>query len=277
MLLERIRHQNVIVFGIPVIRTRARKRIFLGDGAGGLTPIASFVQGTGSVADMNGDGILDYVTVMESGDGIGSSLFVNVGNGDGTFQRTFSVGLNGNKLGGVPVIGDFNGDGKLDVAVPIFATYVAVFLGNGDGTLQNEIDYTVANPGSLAVADVNGDGILDIVTSGVSVLLGKGNGTFTSGISILLPNGDFGNLQLGDVNGDGKLDLATVTIDSNSNQTVNILLGQGGGAFQSPITFAAGQSPLFPPVFGMADFNNDGKLDFAVSGQSTATVFLQTE
>ena len=249
--------------------------IYLGDGLGNLTQVSGFniVQGSGVVADMNRDGILDYVTVVESGDGIGSSLLVNIGNGDGTFQRASAIPLNGNKIGGTPVVGDFNRDGSLDVAVPL-GTNVAVFLQKADGTFRQEVDYPVANPGSsLAVADVNGDGILDIVTSGVSVLLGKGDGTFTAGNSILLPAVS-GNLEIADINGDGALDLVTATMNSDFNQTVDILLGDGNGSFQNPITFAEGVAYLFPSV-GVADLNRDGKLDIVVSGQSFTALLFQ--
>lgn len=249
--------------------------IYLGDGLGSLTQVPGFnvVQGSGVVADMNRDGILDYVTVVESSDGIGSSLLVNIGNGDGTFQRASGVLLNGNKIGGTPVVGDFNHDGKLDVAIPA-GNNVAVFLGKLDGTFRPEVDYPVTNSGSLAVADVNGDGILDIVTSGVSVLLGNGDGTFAAGNSILL-SGAGGNLEIADINGDGALDLVTVTVDPAFNQTVNILLGDGSGSFQNPITFAEGVAYLFPSV-GVADLNHDGKLDIIVSGQSSTTLLFQT-
>jgi hypothetical protein len=248
--------------------------IYLGDGHGDLTQVSGFnlVQGSGAVADMNGDGVLDYVTVVESSDGIGSSLLVNIGNGDGTFQRAPGIPLNGNTIGGTPIVGDFNHDGRLDVAIPV-GNNVAVFLAKADGSFRREVDYPVTNSGSLAVADVNGDGILDIVTSGVSVLLGKGDGTFTTGSSILL-SGAGGNLEIADINGDGAIDLVTATVDSSFNQTANILLGDGNGSFQNPITFAEGIAYLFPSV-GVADFNNDGKLDIVVSGQSSTALLIQ--
>jgi hypothetical protein len=248
--------------------------IYLGDGHGDLTQVSGFnlVQGSGAAADTNGDGVLDYVSVVASSDGIGSSLLVNVGNGDGTFQRPSTTPLNGNTIGGTPVVGDFNRDGRLDVAIPV-GSNVAVFLAKADGTFRKEVDYPVTNPGWLAVADVNGDGTLDIVTSGVSVLLGKGDGTFTAGNSVLLP-GQGGNLEIADINGDGILDLITATVDSNFNQTVNILLGDGKGSFQTPITFAEGEEYLFPALH-VADFNNDGKLDIVVSGQSSTALLIQ--
>jgi hypothetical protein len=250
--------------------------VYLGDGQGGMTSApGTGVDGGGSVADVNGDGILDYITVVESGDGIGSTLLVNLGNGDGTFQTTNRIGLNNNKIGAVPVIADFNNDGILDVAVPVYAGYVAIFFGKGDGTFHQEVDVPVTNPGSLAVADVNGDGNLDIVTDGVSVLLGNGNGTFTAGSSFVLPNSGFGgNLVLADMNGDGILDLVTATMDSNYNQTVNVMLGNGNGTFQNPITFAQGEA-WWDPTIGVADLNNDGRLDVVLDGQNAVSLLFQ--
>jgi hypothetical protein len=257
--------------------------IFLGDGKGGLTVTTGAYKGLGSVADMNGDGILDAVTVTFDG----SVFYLNVylGNGDGTFTLKSFVQLKSGYSPGLPVIGDFNGDGKLDVAVT-GPDPVAIFLGNGDGTFQNEVDYTVPvqySPTYAAVADVNGDGKLDIVTTGGSVLLGRGDGTFVVGPVIPIPTVD-NNIKVADVNGDGRLDLVTAAItDSAGDLQLNILLGNGDGTFQAPIVFAAGQADgtYSLSAVEVADFNNDGLLDFAVSGGGTnqtgnSTVLLQT-
>jgi len=117
-------------------------KIYLGDGQGGFTAAPGGVSGVGPAVDMNGDGTLDLVTVANFGGP--NTLIVSLGNRDGTFTDTKQeVQLNAG-VGGVPVIGDFNGDGKLDVAIP-GRNVVAVFLGNGDGTVGPEVDYTVPN------------------------------------------------------------------------------------------------------------------------------------
>jgi len=258
--------------------------IYLGDGHGGLTSTNFGVPAVGALADVNGDGILDYVTV--SSDCCGFYFSVYLGNGDGSFSFVVAsfVQLNSSFPGwGLPVVGDFNGDGKLDVAVPGRGHTVpgpgpvAVFLGNGDGTFQSEVDYQVPWFGVFAaVADVNGDGKLDIVNNGTAVLLGNGDGTFTVGSSFNL-NNSAANVQIEDLNGDGQLDLAATTVSNDGSQTLNILLGNGDGTFQNPITFAAG---VGSGDMGIADFNNDGLLDFAIGGSldgsSASTVLLQS-
>jgi len=93
------------------------------------------------------------------------------------------------------VTGDFNGDGRLELAVANQASNtVSVLTGNGDGTFQTPQTFTTGTgPQSLAVGDFNGDGRLDLVTVNsrdVSVLLGIGNGTFQPARSIVLP-GEF--------------------------------------------------------------------------------------
>jgi hypothetical protein len=258
--------------------------IYLGDGRGGLTSTIFGVPAIGALADVNGDGVLDYVTV--SSDCCGYYFSVYLGSGDGSFSLVVASFVQLNSLGvpfwGLTVIADFNGDGKLDAAVPGMGQLVpgpgpvAVFLGNGDGTFDGEVDYQLPwGGGFAAVADVNGDGRLDIVNNGSAVLLGNGDGTFTAGSSFNF-NFEAANVQIADLNADGKLDLATATVSNDGSQTLNVLLGNGDGTFQDPITLAAsiGRGDI-----GIADFNNDGLLDFVVGGSpdrsSTSTVLLQ--
>ncbi len=261
--------------------------VFLGDGKGGFANPTSTnsYAGIGVAVDMDRDGTLDALTTYW--DGYGTYIYFQHGNGDGTFQF---VGGNFVTLnyysGGIPVVGDFNGDGKLDFAAPADeSNYVAVLLGNGDGTFQKEVDYPISCSGfSSVVADINRDGKLDILsacTNGtVAVLLGQGDGTFVNGTSSALPYDSLTNLQLADLNGDGRLDLATVTADNSGNQTLNITLGNGDGTFQPPIAIPAGQVTYPSGLLAIADFNHDGLLDFAISGSinqpSQGQVLLQT-
>ena len=249
--------------------------IYFGDGKGNLVLDNYQYVYPGVMADINGDGILDNIAVY--GDGYQSYLSVSLGNGDGTFTNVTTVVT---AVPGTPVVGDFNGDGKLDVATSVQGRTepgpgtVAVFLGNGDGTVQTEMDYQTPWGGYYAaVADLNGDGKLDIITGGFTVLMGKGDGTFTVGASSLVNFSANAAVQIADVNGDGKVDIVTQG-NSQNVQSLAILLGNGDGTFQSPVLFPTSTSDF--DTFGVADFNNDGLLDFAISGFYQSTLMWQT-
>ena len=113
-------------------------------------------------------------------------------------------------------VGDFNGDGKLDIAVANEGSNtVSIFLGNGLGGFATAVTYSTGGtePESLAVGDFNGDGYLDLAvanygSNNVSVLLGNGNGTFAAAKTFSSGGSGPDSLAVGDFNGDGKLDLA---------------------------------------------------------------------
>jgi hypothetical protein len=125
---------------------------------------------------------------------------------------------------------------------------VSVLLGNGDGTFQSPVRYDVgAAVSSVAVADLNGDGTLDVVAgtgAGVSVLLGNGDGSFQRAITYTAARSSSG-LALGDVNGDGILDVITVNAGTPPffNGTVSVLLGDGDGSFRAGPSYAVGGDP----------------------------------
>src|SRR5262249_27577290 len=137
-----------------------------------------------------------------------------------------------------------NGDTRQDLAVVDNANrLVSVLIGKGDGTFQTHVDYAVGtDPRSVAVADVNRDGIPDLIVtnyadSTVSVLLGSqaAPGTFTAA-SPFATGANPTNLAAGDFNGDGNVDLAV----ANSVGGVSILLGNGTGGFPTHVEYAAG-------------------------------------
>jgi hypothetical protein len=239
-----------------------------------------------AAADFNGDGKLDLALGMPGKPGW---LNVLVGNGDGTFTLVPSSPVVGTSPLSIAV-GDFNGDGKLDLAVvstcpsPVVANppagynNVTILLGNGDGTFTPAQGSPVAVgncPFGVAVADFNGDGKLDLAVANwydntVSILLGNGDGTFTPAPgSPVAAGGTPMALAVGDFNGHGKLDLAV----ADENLTVTILLGNGNGTFTpapgSPVAVTT-STPPYTVVAG--DFNGDGILDLAVGGWANDTV-----
>jgi hypothetical protein len=172
------------------------------------------------------------------------------------------------------VAGDFNGDGKLDLAVSTGAT-LSILLGKGDGTFNGTTFPTTAQfVGTLVAGDFNGDGKLDLAFPDpfqnlVHVLLGNGDGTFTE-VSTTAVGTNPVWAAAADFNGDGKLDLAVV---NQAGKNVSILLGNGDGTFSRNPSVKVGAKPNAVTV---ADFNGDGKLDLAVvnSGNNSVSILL---
>jgi len=182
------------------------------------------------------------------------------------------------------VVGDFNGDGKRDLAVlNTTSNTVSLLLGNGDGSFQTAKSFNCGNdPSSLAVGDFNGDGKLDLVvfmfgnsSSAVSaelrVLLGNGDGTFQAP-TVTTASVFTQSFVAGDFNGDKKTDIVTATADSAGTTSLQILSGNGDGTFQAPKMLAIGN--LKSAHFAAGDFNKDGKLDL-VANVTGGLQFLQ--
>ena len=231
--------------------------VFLGNGDGTFSQKwQDFGEGLGSfigVADFNQDGILDLYV---SGHGLGNQWFkIFLGNGDGTFSLFQTYYINGFAIfAGLPAIGDFNRDGKLDLAVPESSgSSDQLYLGNGDGTFNPSTVFSGAQQ-YLAAADMNHDGKLDLITDSGCILLGNGDGTFVQGGC-----GGYGGGIVGtaDFNGDGNLDVAIASTQGIS-PVLAILLGKGDGTFQNSFAFPIGSGTALGAV---GDFNNDGKLD----------------
>ena len=250
--------------------------VHLGNGDGTFRAGPSYPAGVDlmfiAVGDFNRDGKLDLVvankgTFPNFTDG---SVLVLMGNGDGTFQPAVAYGPVVNPYS--VAVGDFNGDGNLDLAVPNLGANnggVSVLLGNGDGTFQSAVIYD-AGVGCfwVAVGDFNGDGKPDLAVLGPPdrVLLGNGDGTFQGAIQFDAAAVTPSSVVVGDFNGDGKLDLA-VSNFANGNSpsgTIAVLLGNGDGTFQTAVTYGLGTN-ADPECVAVGDFNGDGKPDLAVA------------
>jgi hypothetical protein len=253
----------------------------LGTGLQGLsltslsTPVTGINPGSvAAVADFNGDGKLDIVTVNNG------TLTLLLGNGDGTFMTGVSSVTSFSP--GAVVVGDFNGDGKADLAVSSgVSDALVVLLGNGDGTFTESspsaIVDTTSGIGPIVVGDFNGDGKSDVAVTNqrrmagipytVSVGLGNGDGTFTAAPNAFEINAP-ADIATGDFNGDGKLDV--VVADSGSD-LVRVLLGNGDGTFSqsaSPLTI------VMATGIAVADFNGDGKPDLVITSYGNVGVWL---
>ncbi|HXM08819.1 MAG TPA: VCBS repeat-containing protein [Terriglobales bacterium] len=230
-----------------------------GISVGSFGPSFSIVPG-----DFNKDGILDLVTINAT------SLSFYEGLGDGKYAAPVTQTLStSNPLAGPSLAADFNGDGRLDLAIaagPLCCGEpngaVTILLGNGDGTFTQGTNLTFdGNASTIALADFNGDHKPDIAVSdagNIFVFLGNGDGTFTLGYSN--SNGGGNVLVAGDFNGDGKQDL--VFADSNY---IGLYLGDGKGGFAYPA-----EAPLAGVTsLAVGDFFNTHSYESLVALAST--------
>jgi len=234
--------------------------------SGPINSPAGRYPGALTAGDFNGDGFVDLAIANMNPVQPDSQVKILLGNGNGTFQKPvgYKVGYNPSSV----AVGDFNGDGKIDLVIANYPENLSVLLGNGDGTFQRQTGYRGGqSPLRVAVGDFNGDGKLDLAVAGVSdagtqvVRLGNGDGTFQPPIKVPAIHDPF-NLALGDLDGDGKLDW--VISGQNNKRAITALLGNGDGTFR--VVWTLRGSPH--PAIALGDFNGDGNLDLAETWES---------
>jgi len=241
-------------FGDPLNNIGGDLALLLGNGDGTFQAPRQFVAGPGApisvaVADFNGDGNPDAVVAQFSTARAPAAVSLLSGNGNNSFGQPQNIALF--SLPGAQALqviaADFNHDGKSDIAYCTITDLnrITVQLGNGDGTFQ--VPRVVTSAGfttvfsTFSIGDFNNDGILDFAveeTPFIEVLLGNGNGTFTSKGSFSEGTGnDFPfvpSLVLADFNGDGFLDVAA---PDGFAESVSLLLGKGDGTLRSAQLF----------------------------------------
>ncbi len=250
--------------------------VFLGNGDGTFQRPDRFEIPYGisslSPGDFNGDRIPDLA--------IGNSAEVGVvlRTSTGTFQVPTAYQPSSEETISMHAV-DFNRDGNLDVAVgcSFRSGEISVHLGSGNGSLGGATPYMIhASPQSLAVADFDRDGVLDVAATGrefnsVGVMLGNGDGTFTTGGGVILEGVDdtFGPqvLVAGDFTGDGRPDLVIAYNDfSSAEPLLELLTGRGDGTFDtSPTPIDIGDPGSVPFAMTAADLNGDARPDLAVA------------
>lgn len=260
----------------------------LGTGGGSFGPPSSYAAesaatSNAALGDLNGDGVLDLVTsgYTDANDGYTT---VRLGRGDGTFGSGTSYAAESGKAWYVS-LGDLNGDGRLDLVSAgesdALDGFITVRIGVGDGSFGAAVSYAMESRSSfqLALGDLNGDGLLDVVSVGrndanpaqMTVRLGQGNGTF-GGATAYSETGMFSMfaVDLKDLNNDGHLDIATAGMRAGGAQGwANVRLGTGSGTFGNAVSYATETSSSYALRFG--DLNGDGLNDLITAGYDSAT------
>jgi autotransporter-associated beta strand protein len=266
--------------------------VLLGNGDGSFQDAVRYTVGevpfSVVVGDLNGDGAQDLVVANRA---YGVSILY--GTGDGTFQEGVILDFPlypPRYVSGAVTLVDLNRDGQLDLVLGNWTGYsVTVIVLANDGNDEAgyarfrhsaDDDYPIADVTSLAVADVDGDGRLDLVAASalgaeVGVLKGNGDGTFQRPWKL----SRVGNLRVesamvlavADFDGDGKLDVAATGY--GDNRGIVLLYGKGDGFFQPPAYYDIGGEGAWSVAAD--DFNGDGAPDLAaVLGSNRAAVLL---
>jgi len=237
------------------------------------------------VADVNGDGHPDVMVLWDNyGSTNGVVVLLGDSNGDGGLvvppsvpeygSRVFATGTGSAFI----TTADFNLDGKPDLLIGHYDgnNVLGVLLGNGDGSFQPEVTYSVGGSvAGMTVADFNHDGIPDVAVANYSnaivLLLGNGNGTFQAATTVQTnTNVSYSDITSGSLRGNGVIDLVASYQASVSSGGFEVLLGNNDGTFATAVEYATPNLPFFS---ALVDTNLDGKLDLVVNEYSGNSPF----
>lgn len=279
---------DVVTSADGAAATGVHVAVLKNNGDGSFAPFQTHSIRSGGVQakfrDLNGDGYPDLLFAT-SRSSPPYDFHTVINQGDGAFGAVQTWSVNACGWSDIDAF-DIDNDGDLDVVitewlgcpnVPNSARRIFFSLNNGDGTFATPYEKVVnPSPSSIAGADLDGDGNIDLVTGqvqSIDVHIGLGNGNFQAPVSYSVVQNPY-DIEIVDLNADGILDVATA--NDGDSAAMSILLGNGGGTFQSSQNYAGATSPDLRNVFGITagDMDNDGDIDLIVGNQASNDLSL---